>query len=88
MQNCKIIQKNIILQRINEVLITGTVLNRQCEPLREAIIAVVRINYSEHIPKEKTLGYIMTNQNGKFAITIKKQDNINYRLDVYEPMMS
>lgn len=86
LSECKIVEKSITLQRQEDVLITGTVLNRECEPIQKAVIVVTQIRYQDHILKKK-LGYVITNQKGKFAIVLEKNNAIDYRLDIYEPMM-
>lgn len=86
LRDCKILQKNIMLQRTHDVLITGTLLNIECEPIQDAVIVINRINCSDQVCKQN-LGYAITNQKGQFAIVIEKRDDINYQLDIYEPMI-
>jgi len=80
------LQKNIILRRTHDVLITGTVLSAEYEPIKDAVIVIIQISCRDQTSKKK-LGYAVTNQKGKFAIVVEKWDDMNYRLDIYEPMM-
>ncbi|WP_083258990.1 hypothetical protein [Cellulosilyticum sp. I15G10I2] len=87
LRNCTTLQKNIILQRDNDVLITGCVLDAQCEPISGAVVVIRQISHTHQVPKEKELGYTLSNQEGKFALLVVRDDTINYRLDIYEPIM-
>jgi len=37
---------------------------------------------------EKDLGYVITNQFGEFAIVAEKDSEIDYRFDIYEPVLT
>lgn len=83
--NRTILQANITLERSCEVLLTGIVYDDQCRSIQGAVIEVIAIFYPNHSHK---LGYAITNEEGEFAIVAKKNDYINYQLNIYEPLIN
>lgn len=73
------------MEKSNKVLLTGTVYNSSCESIEGAVIQIIEID-AEHT--QKHLGYVITNQYGEFAITVVKNKNVRYQLDVYEPLIT
>lgn len=83
--NKTILKTNVLIKRSNEVLLTGTVYSAQGERIHGAVIEITEI-YRKN--KRVIKGYVITNQNGEFAIVVEKNDYINYRLDIYEPLIT
>lgn len=69
------------LKAVNEILIKGTVFNPDNTPSIGACIEVIEIN-----SMETTLGYVFTNDEGKFGFTINYKPNVDYKLRVYSPI--
>ncbi|MGC6175015.1 hypothetical protein [Lacrimispora sp. 38-1] len=79
-----IAQAAITLESSFEVLLTGTVFNSRCETLEGAVVMITAA-----APwGEKDLGYVITNQYGEFAIVAEKNSEIDYRFDIYEPVLT
>lgn len=82
--NRNIAQAAITLESFCDVLLTGTVFNSRCEALEGAVVLITAV-----APwGEKDLGYVITNQFGEFAIAAEKKPEINYRFDIYEPVLT
>lgn len=84
LENRTILQTNITVQRSDEVLLTGTVFGEQCEPLQGTVIQIIRISGRNRI----SIGYVITNQDGEFAIAVAKNNRVKYQLDVYGPLIT
>ncbi|MFA9376167.1 MAG: hypothetical protein ACERKZ_05360 [Lachnotalea sp.] len=84
LKNKTILQTNVMIRRVSEVLLTGTVLSEQCKPIQGAVIEITEIYHKNQRVKK---GYVVTNQEGKFAVVVIKNKYINYQLDIYEPMI-
>lgn len=79
-----IAQAAITLESSFEVLLTGTVFNSRNEALEGAVVTITEV-----APwGEKDLGYVITNQYGEFAIVAEKNSEIDYRFDIYEPVLT
>lgn len=83
--NKTIFDTTIIIEKSNKVLLTGTIYNSLCESIEGAVVQIFEIN-AEH--QRNNLGYVITNQFGEFAITVIKNINVKYQLDVYEPLIT
>nr|WP_314459067.1 hypothetical protein [uncultured Clostridium sp.] len=77
-------QAAITVDSSYEVLLTGTVFNSRRKALEGAVVMI-----TASAPwGEKDLGYVITNQFGKFAIVAEKDSEIDYRFDIYEPVLT
>ena len=81
--NRTILHTNVTVQRSNEVLLSGTIFSAQCNPLGGAVVQVIEICGRNRI----NIGYVITNQDGEFAIAVKKNNLIKYQLDIYGPLI-
>ncbi|SEW23285.1 hypothetical protein [[Clostridium] fimetarium] len=81
--NRTILQANITVQRSNDVLLSATVYSAQSKPLEGAVVQVIKICGRNRI----NIGYVITNQDGEFAISVKKSNLIKYELDIYGPLI-
>lgn len=79
-----IAQAAITLDSSFEVLLTGTVFNSSREALEGAVVMIT----AEAPWGEKDLGYVITNHFGEFAIVAEKDSEIDYRFDIYEPVLT
>ena len=82
--NRNVAQAVITMECFPEVLLTGTVFNNRCEALEGAVVRIIAVDSLV----KKDLGYVMTNQFGEFAIVVEKNPQINYRFDIYEPVLT
>jgi len=83
--NRNVAQAVITMEASCEVLLTGTVLDPQCQAIEGAVVRITEIS----ILKQKTLlGYVLTNQFGEFAVAVLKNPQIDYQLDMFEPVQS
>ena len=73
----------ITLSPSREVLLTGTVYNFRCEAIEGAVVKVSAI---DSFNNKKSLGFVITNQFGEFAIAAENRYHINYQFDIYEPL--
>jgi protocatechuate 3,4-dioxygenase beta subunit len=87
LQNRKVIQKKIILNKYERIVLTGTILDTQCMPVENAVIVIREVIEASGIRNIETVGYAITNQEGEFAIILEKSDYKDYLLDVYEPIL-
>lgn len=83
----EILHKKIVIGKEKCILIKGRVLDSKHRPVQGAVI-VVRSIYCSYIPpKINEVGYAITNIHGAYAINLKKIYNVNYKLDIYEPLI-
>jgi hypothetical protein len=82
--NCTILQRNFTLGRCCEVLLSGSVYNEKSQLIQGAVIEVIAIHYPN---VRNMIGYVLTNEVGEFAIVVKKNNYINYQLNIYEPLI-
>ena len=82
--NQNIAQAAITLESSFEILLTGTVFNSRNETLEGAVVIITAAGPWG----EKDLGYVITNQYGEFAIVAEKDSEIDYRFDIYEPVLT
>lgn len=69
------------LKPFTDVLIKGRVFNPDDTPSKGACVEVIELNLTE-----TTLGYVFTNNEGKFGFTINYRPNVDYKLNVYSPL--
>jgi ABC-type uncharacterized transport system ATPase subunit len=87
LQNRKVIQKKIILNKYERIVLTGTILDTQCMPVENAVIVIREVIEASGIRNIEAVGYAITNREGAFAILLEKSDYTDYLLDVYEPIL-
>jgi uncharacterized protein YjaG (DUF416 family) len=83
--NHDVAQAVITLEASCEVLLSGTVFNTRCEALEGAVVRITTVN---PLKKTRLLGYVITNQFGEFAVAVEKNPQIDYQLDIYEPLLT
>ena len=82
--NCNVAQVVISMEASCEVLLTGTVYNTRGEAMEGAVVRITAVN---SLWQRTLLGYVTTNQFGEFAVVVEKNSNIDYQLDIYEPIL-
>ncbi len=83
--NCNVAQVVISMEASCEVLLTGTVFNTRGEAMEGAVVRITAVN---SLWQRTLLGYVTTNQFGEFAVVVEKNSNIDYQLDIYEPILN
>ncbi len=83
----RVLDKRIVLESSQDILIEGKVLNSEYNPVEGAVIGIKSINYNYRPPKETDIGYAITNNSGSYAINVNKINNVSYELYVYEPII-
>lgn len=83
--NCNVAQVVISMEASCEVLLTGTVYNTRGEAMEGAVVRITAVN---SLWQRTLLGYVTTNQFGEFAVVVEKNSNIDYQLDIYEPILN
>jgi hypothetical protein len=83
--NCNVAQVVISMEAYCEVLLTGTVYNTRGEAMEGAVVRITAVN---SLWQRTLLGYVTTNQFGEFAVVVEKNSNIDYQLDIYEPILN
>jgi hypothetical protein len=83
--NCNVAQVVISMEASCEVLLTGTVYNTRGEAMEGAVVKITAVN---SLWQRTLLGYVTTNQFGEFAVVVEKNSNIDYQLDIYEPILN
>ncbi|MFL0197710.1 hypothetical protein ACJDU8_19375 [Clostridium sp. WILCCON 0269] len=83
----KILNKRIVIEKSENILIEGKVLDSKCNPVEGAVIGIKSINYKYRPPKTVEIGYATTNDYGEYAINIEKIHDVNYELCIYEPII-
>jgi hypothetical protein len=86
LQLCKILHKRIVIQRRENILIEGRVLDSMSLPVEDVVIVIKRIDCNYNPPKISEFGYVITNMYGAYAINLPKKTNVNYKLCIYEPL--
>lgn len=87
LQSCKILNKRIVIERRDNVLIEGRILDSMLKPVKGAVIVIKSIDCNYNPPKISEFGYIITNVYGAYAINLQKIHNVNYKLYIYEPII-
>lgn len=84
---CKTLNKRIVMEKIENIIIEGRVLDMRLKPVEGAVIFIKSIDYNYNPPKISKFGYIITNEYGGYAIKLEKIHNVNYKLYIYEPII-
>ena len=85
LKNRDILRTTIIMEKSDEVLLTGTIYNSRQKAMEGAVVRVIKITQEN---QRVSKGYVITNQSGEFAITGEKDKYADYQLDIYEPLVS
>ncbi|ADL05447.1 hypothetical protein [Lacrimispora saccharolytica] len=85
LKNRDILRTTIIMEKSDEVLLTGTIYNSRQKAMEGAVVRVIKITQEN---QRVSKGYVITNQSGEFAITVEKDKYADYQLDIYEPLVS
>lgn len=86
LKNRAILKKEILIKKTRKVLVTGKLVDQYKHPIVEAIILVKQINNNFIPEKMIEFGYLITNIDGEYATLLPCSSNVNYMLDVYEPI--
>ncbi|MHC1747909.1 MAG: hypothetical protein AB9856_05885 [Cellulosilyticaceae bacterium] len=84
---CKVIRKKITLKNWQQKIICGTLFDCNCRPIPNAIIEVIKVEYTYENTKVSKVGYVTTNGMGEFAILIDVKNTIDYKLNIYRPIL-
>ena len=87
LKNCAVLKKKIIIKKTKKVLLTGKLLDEFRHPIVEAIILIKQIDNNFIPEKIIECGYLITNSYGEYAALLPCSNNLDYILDVYEPMV-
>lgn len=81
--NCDVCHVNIELKKAYEILLTGTVYDEYGCLLEGAVVELFAScqNY------DRKIGYVVTNENGEFAIVVNQNNFIHYKFYIYEPLV-
>lgn len=82
------IQANIVFKRNNMSTILGRILCCNSNPIVNAVVVVDKLDYNFNPPKITTIGNLVTNQHGEFAIYIERIDGVYYKFQVFEPLQT
>lgn len=82
-----ILEKRIILKKENAVLLQGQVLNNQNKPIKNALILISELNISIFPTQIVSTAYLFTNKNGEYATVLKADKYIDYKLEIFEPLI-
>ena len=83
--NKTIYHTKVVLEKSCDILLSGTVYDEQCRPVEGAVVEVVAV-YNPNYEVKK--GYVITNQEGEFAIVVAKNDYVDYILNIYTPLIN
>lgn len=81
------IDEKIIMKKSREVLLVGKLVDDCNSPVVKAIISIKQIDNSCYPPQIRNYGYLITNQNGEYAVMLPCSREIDYMLDAYQPMV-
>lgn len=83
---CKknVVKRDVLICKGDTALITGTVYNEEREVVEGALVLVRSIGHNLEILQ--TIGYVISNDAGRFAFLVMRQLGINYLMEVYEPI--
>lgn len=87
LKRCSTLEKKIVIQKQTDILLTGKVVDTFNNPIANAIISVKQIDNSWCSPLSENYGYLITNANGDYAVLLPCSCEIDYMLDVYQPMI-
>lgn len=83
----RILYKKIIINKIENVLIEGKLLDSMLKPVEGAVIVIKSIDFNYNPPKTSEFGYVITNKNGSYVINLLKIHNVSYELYIHEPII-
>ncbi|AOR23413.1 hypothetical protein BGI42_06535 [Clostridium taeniosporum] len=87
LKGCCVLNKKIIIKKTMEVLITGKIVNQYGDPLSKAVVYITQVDNSYYSPGIKEYGYLITNEQGEYAMVVPCNSNLDYVLEVYEPIV-
>lgn len=87
LKSCSTLEKKIVIQKTTDILLTGKIVDTFNHPIAKAIISIKQINNCWYPPLIKDYGYLITNANGEYAVLLPCSCEIDYMLDVYQPMI-
>lgn len=74
----------IIIEKKQNTIIRGKILDSNEIPLDNVVIEVIEINLC--LNKRKTIGYTCTNSEGKYALCIPIHPEMSYKFVAYSPL--
>lgn len=82
-----ILNKKIIVSKKSNVLLTGKIVDEYNNPIIDAVIVIEKINSIDYEQCMDEICYSKTNDNGEYAIVLECSPSINYKLQVYRPII-
>ena len=83
----KVLYKRVVFEKKINFLLSGRIVNENRVPIVGAIIAIIQIKKINCEIIEEQYGYLITSGEGRYCTVLPCNCNIDYRLEVYEPMI-
>lgn len=83
---CRENHYNFHLDQSKFQIIKGTVYCSQDTPCADAVVEVIQIDGNKHT--RKLLGYAITDENGRYLISLEAIPGMTYELSVYAPLIT
>jgi hypothetical protein len=77
--------KNIVIPKQHEVLIVGIVLYEDENPASNTTVMISKIDSNFTSPVITKIGFVITDEHGKFITYLEKIDKVDYLLEFYPP---
>lgn len=88
LKGSKVVTRTIILTKSKEVLFNGKVIDKDKKPLSNVIIMIKEIYIECSKECIKNRKYVVTNEEGEYAILLKIAKGINYKIELFEPAIN
>ena len=82
-----VVRKKITLDQYKSRVIMGRLLDYKARPIKNAVIQISKVAYEREGEFTTLQGYVITNQEGKFAFAVEECTETDYELKIYEPMI-
>lgn len=86
LRESKIIYKKICLEKTLYSVILGKATYENMNPMKDAVVMLYTKNISKNCSCMNYLGYTKTDFNGVFVISIEIFENVDYIIEIYEPL--
>lgn len=83
----KVIRTRITIPDSTQKVVCGTLFDSLCRPIPNAIIEIIRLEYTYEDTKINKVGYVKTNEVGEFAILVDVKNTVDYKLNIYRPIL-
>ncbi|MGL5615041.1 MAG: hypothetical protein ACRDD2_02255 [Sarcina sp.] len=88
LKGSKVVRRTIILTRSKEVLFSGKVIDKNKKPLSNVIIMIKEIYIECSKECIKNRKYVVTNEDGEYAVLLRQCKGINYKIELFEPAIN